>query len=511
MEQETLQVLTQILDRQTQLLEKSQGGTIEEPVTSFFVGNMPTQRRQAPLTVKQLLGLAPEEKAVGTASSATMLHGTGGIFSTPGLDRTVVTAYIRPTSGLSSVLRKVASVDESPRFATLTGFTETAGTEPSNACDDAPTGYVKGCNLTAQFGLVRRDTQTIDIDKVMLRLNRSDFKDLVLAGNVLGLTDLIPSNLNEGQMLNILTMSEMIIAGTNAERKLVRDLWQGTVAGGTFPGLDAQITTGHVDADTGTTCPAVDSDVKDFNYNNVDGSDTLDIVVYLSMLEYYLYNNAQKMGLDPVTWVFAMREQLWHELSAVWPIRYHTDRSASVPTGTTLFLDGSEMVSARDRMRSEMRLTVNGRSYQVVTDDGIFEHNSTNNANLNPGEFASTIYMIPLQIVGGVDATYMEYVDYRQAQPDASLLANFGGAPDFFWTDNGFFSWSVDQHRWCYQLSLKAEPRVVLRTPHLAGRIDRVKYIPLQHLRDSDLNSPYHVNGGVSSRTAASVNAVWLS
>lgn len=509
MEQDTLALLTQILDRNTQLLEKANGSKIEEPINSYFTGHLPEQKRQAPIYVKQLLGLEPQEKAAGSFQSATPLHGTGGIFSTPGLDRVVVTAYIRP-QGISRVLRKVASVDESPRFATLTGFTET-GSEPSNACDDAPTGYVKGCNLTAQFGLVRRDTQTIDIDKVMLRLNRSDFKDLILAGNVLGLTDLVPSNLNANQMLNVLTMSEMIIAGTNAERKLVRDIWQGTVAAGTFPGLAAQITTGHVDADTGTACPAVDSDVKDFNYNNVDGSGSLDIVVYISQLEYYLRHNANRMGLDPVTWVFVMREDLWAELSAVWPIRYNTQRDAAVPTNSTLFLDGREMVAERDRMRNEMKLTVNGREYDVITDDGIFEHNNVNNGNLAAGQYASSIFMVPLQIAGGVDATYMEFVDYKAAQPDVALLSNFGGAPDFFWTDNGFFSWAIDQNRWCYQLSLKAEPRVVLRTPHLAGRIDYVMYAPLQHLRDSDLNSPYHVDGGVSYRDPAAVNAVWLS
>ncbi len=510
MEEGTLQLLTQILDRQTRLLEKSNGSAPEEPINKYFIGTMPSQTRVAPIAIKQILGLEKRDKAAGSLATATPFHGTGGIFSTPGLDRTVVTAYIRP-HGISNILRKIPSIDESPRFATLTGFTETAAAEPANACDDAPTGYVKGCNLTARFGLVRRDTQTIDIDKVMLRLNRSDFKDLVLAGNVLGLTDLVPSNLNTSQMLNVLTMSEMVIAGSNAERKLVRDLWQGTVAAGTFPGLDAQITTGHIDADTGTACPAVDSDVKDFNYNNVDSSDTLDIVIYIAMLEYYLHNNAVKMGLDPVSWVFAMREQLWEELSAIWPIRYHTDRSAAVPAGTTLFLDGREMVAERDAMRDGMVLKVNGRSYPVVTDDGIFEHDNINNANLAAGEYASTIYMLPLQIVGGLDATYMEYVDFRQAQPDAALLAGFGGAPDFFWTDNGFFSWSIDQNRWCYQLSLKAEPRVVLRTPHLAGRIDSVKYVPLQHLRESDLDSPYHVDGGVSYRDPASVNAVWLS
>lgn len=512
MEQDTMQVLTDILARQTQLLEKQNGVASDEPQYNYFNGSaqLSGPRRHAPRVVKEMLGLVEkDEKAVAGFQTATPLHGIGGIWSVPGLDRTVVTAYIRP-HGISTILDKVPSVDEDPRYATLTGFTATTGSEPTNACADAPTGYVKGCTLTARFGLVRRDTQTIEMDKVMLRINRSDFKDLVLAGNVIGLTDLVPANLNPSQMLNIVTMSEMVIAGVNAERKLVEDIWQGTVAGGTFPGLDVQIATGHLDTVTGTACPAVDSDVKNFNYNNVDNSDALNIVEYISMLEYYLFENARAMGLDPVTWVWAMRPQLWHELSAVWPLAYNTDKSTAVGANSTVFLDGRENIAERDRMRNEMQLTVNGRTYDVVTDTGIFEHNNINNGNLGAGEYASSIYMIPLQIVGNIPATFMEYVDYRQAQPDVSLLSGFGGAPDFFWTDNGFFSWSIDQNRWCYQLSLKAEPRVVLRTPHLAGRIDYVKYVPLQHLRESNPDSPYNYDGGVSLRAAASVNAVWL-
>ena len=71
------------------------------------------------------------------------------------------------------------------------------------------------------------------------------------------------------------------------------------------------------------------------------------------------------------------------------------------------------------------------------------------------------------------------------------------------------YSWAVDQNRWCYQLSLKIEPRVVLRTPHLAGRLDYVKYVPLQHLRESDPASPYNADGGVSFRTPTAAQAVW--
>jgi hypothetical protein len=511
MNDEILSTLTSILDKQTAIMEATLAATekASAPAHDYFKGSV--ERNQAPPHMKELLGLVKsKDKAAANFQTATPLHGAGGIFSTPGLDRTVVTAYIRAGGSIASVLSKVPSVDESPRFATLTGYTATSGTEPTNACEDAPTGYVKGCNLTARFGLIRRDTQTIEMDKVMLRINRSDFKDLVLAGEVLGLTDLVPSGLNQSQILNVVTMSEMVVAGVNAERKFVQDIWQGTVAAGTFPGLDVQITTGHIDADTGTACPAVDSDVKSFNFNNVDGTDTLDIVRYLSMIEYYLYYNAEKMGLLPVKWVIVMRDQLWHELSAVWPIIYNTDRSASVPAaGVTLFLDGREVTAERDRMRGARTLAINGRTLEVVTDSGIYEHNNANNGNLGAGEYASSIYFVPLTIGGNIPATFIEYVDYRQSQPDTAQLAAFPGAPDYFWTDNGMYSWAVDQNRWCYQLSLKIEPRIVLRTPHLAGRLDYCKYIPLQHLRENDPTSPYNADGGVSFRTPTAAQAVW--
>ena len=101
--------------------------------------------------------------------------------------------------------------------------------------------------------MTRRDTQTIEFDKVMLRAHRGDFTDLRLRGRVLGLTNLEPRGLNEAQILNIITMSEMVTAGVNAERKLNKEIWQGTFGVDTeLPGLDEQIVHGHVDADTNT-------------------------------------------------------------------------------------------------------------------------------------------------------------------------------------------------------------------------------------------------------------------
>jgi hypothetical protein len=297
---------------------------------------------------------------------------------------------------------------------------------------------------------------------------------------------------------------------------LTRQMWQGAIANNSagsgymeFPGLDSQITTGHVDASTGTTCPAVDSDVKDFNYSDISGVDADDIVWYLSTLEDYLHHNAIRMGLDPVEWAVVMRPELWNELTQVYPIAYNTNRGANIiaaGNNVRLSLDAGDMTAMRDAMRAQMQIAINGRNYPVVTDDGIFEHTNINNANVPLGSYASSIYMVPLTINGGFPVTYMEYKDYRVGM--AQLQAMMG--KQTFWTDGGMFSWALDPIRkWCFKMSAKTERRVICRAPQLAGKIENILYAPLQHLRDSFPGSPYEADGGVSTRAATSLNAVW--
>ena len=452
--------------------------------------------------VIELLG---KGDATGTPYN-TPLHGLGGLFSTPGLERDVVTAHIRP-QGIGSSLPLLPSVDEDPRFGAITGYTEDVGTRITNPCDDAPYNYIKACTLTARFGLTRRDTKEIDIGTVMKKVNRGDMTDLLLRGRVLGLSGLTPSGLNERDIMSIVTMSEMVGAAVSAERELSVDMWQGTIAAGSFPGLDSQIATGQVDSETNVACPAIDSDVKDFNYNNVEGT-TLSIVEYMSAMEKYLSHNASRMGLDPVTYKIVMSPQLWEVLTEVWPCQYNTNKCASSVLGddSRVVIDGRENISDRDRMRNSMTLDINGRTYPVVTDDGIYEANSVNDGNLIPGQFASSIYFVPITIQGGFPVTYRQYLNYSAWDSDVSLLR---GKEDF-WSDNGVYSWAVSQTKWCYVMHLRSEQRIVLRTPHLAGKIQNIMYEPLQHLRSPYPDSDYFEDGGVSTpRSVGTAYAVW--
>lgn len=441
-------------------------------------------------------------KTAATTMTANKLHGTNGLFSTPGIDRDVVTSMVRPF-GIGSVLDIYPSVTEDPRFPVLTGVTNTVGTEPTKACDDAPTAFLKGANLTAKFGMFRRDTNTIDIAKTMLQVNRGDMRDLMLRGKLLGMNGMAPSEIDDANVLDILTKSEMVIAAVNCERKLGVDLWQGTVASGSFPGLDQQIATGQKDADSGVLVPSLDSDIKSFAYDRIGGSGR-DIVEYVSAMAWYLKFNAMSMGLDPVKWVIVMRPDLWQELTAIWPLVYNTTRN-TVPSGNYVVVDGRANVQDRDAMRRSMSLTINGEDYPVVVDTGIFEHNNINNANLKPGEYASSIYFVPLTIQGNFPVCYREYLDFRAADRDTALLKG----NELFWTDNGVYSWAIEQIKWCYKLALRTEQRVVLRTPHLAGKIQHVKYVPLQHLRQPNPSDPYHLNGGVSLRGYTPPTTIW--
>jgi len=196
-------------------------------------------------------------------------------------------------------------------------------------------------------------------------------------------------------------------------------------------------------------------------------------------------------------------------LSAVWPCAYNTNRCASSVVGSQsrVFIDGRENVAERDRMRQGNTIDINGNNYRVVTDTGIFEHNNVNNGSLIPGEYASSIYMVPLRVQGNLPVTFREYLDYRQSERDVAMT---NGKLDAWWTDNGLFAWALTQEKWCYKFHLKTQQRVVLRAPHLAGRIDLVKYSPLQHLRESYPDSAYHYDGGVSLRANdPGYNSVW--
>lgn len=456
---------------------------------------------------KQMAGLL--EKTAAVPPDAIPLHGNGGLWSMAGLDREIINAKIEPF-GLMSVLPKLPSSDESPIFGALLGVMK-QGSRITEPCEDAPTSYAKGGTLTAKFGLTRVDTNTMDLLDIAMRKHRGDFQDLMLRGSLLGdnFTTGGLRAMSEGEFFTNLTVAEMIMAGITANRELTEDLWQGSIASGAFPGLDRQINTGIIDAYTGATLPALDSLVVNFNYDAVDGSGR-DIVDTMHAVEHNLFFNSTHMGFNPTQWVIAMRPELWDELVRIWVCRAFDNRCRSAGGDRMVQVNDGTAQELTMQMKNEQYLEINGRRYDVVLDTGINMADwDSGTGSLGEGEFASSIYFVPLSIQGGgFRTTYMEYKDYSAAEAMLSALQG----KQSFWTDGGMYSWGIeDVKSWCVKMALRSEQRVVLRTPQLAAKIQRVKFSPMLPTRTPYQDDKYFLDGGVSMRGKDTYQAVWTS
>jgi len=314
--------------------------------------------------------------------------------------------------------------------------------------------------------------------------------------------DFYGGGLNETQALQAgrEMMLRILEVGVAFERWLCPSVFTGnpsnSSAGGgykEFPGLDLLIGTNKVDALSGATCPSL-------------------IVKTITTMMRILNRKAVQQNMAPADIRMVMREDLFYHLTEIWPCRYITYRCDNID-GANIDPVGSFSAESMYNMKVEMRngqyLMVDGKRVPVLFDDCIPEENQADNAAIPIGGFASDIYFVPFSIRGGTYQTlYWEYKDYRNAiVPDI----NTARASGFFWSDNGKFLWGLQPPVvWCLDMIAKIEPRLILRTPQLAGRLTDVVYVPLQHTDDPLPSQDYWVNGGVpSGRPAPSPYSEW--
>jgi len=157
-------------------------------------------------------------------------------------------------------------------------------------------------------------------------------------------------------------------------------------------------------------------------------------------------------------------------------------------------------------MRDNMLIPLNGRMVRVVVDDTIAETSLGNIAGVPT--YSSTIYGIPLTVMGGYPVTFWEYFNHDNGNERAIQTAANG----LTWTtDGGLFRWTSDFARGCLKLNATMTPRLRMRTPQIAWRIDAVAYQPLQHFTSWDPNSSYFVNGGPSTGNGQKYYSSWAS
>ena len=462
------------------------------------------------------------DKAMATAMTAqratvadpppyNSIHGHGSLFGTPqvGIDNEVISAMMR-FNGLGDVLPRegVRTLEHFLPF--ITGIDETSSTERATECGNCISGETEACIQHFPTGLVCRETKPIKIQRAIQRLNNGDI-DLDLLNRELGEDSpwhpgWSPSTANDIMQVTAAWALLFELPPLFAN-KMTTMLWTGNPTNNVgnayreFRGLQLLVNTGFVDAFANVTCPALDSDIKNFAYGDVQSTTTPNFYQVLEMAHWYVMVNAIGQNLMPVEWICVLRPTLWHILSSIVPIQQVVSAlmGTAVPNNHAVTLDGSAMVSAREQFRTSMSLPLNGMNVPVVLDHGIPEANNATNANLAAGEYSSDVYLIPATYLGNREAIKLQYVDYRfingEIAATDNLLGNFyRPSPD------GRFSWSLVVDGPCFKIQAEIEPRVILRTPQLAARIQNVKYVPLQHTREPGFDDPYRFKGGVSTR-----------
>lgn len=447
------------------------------------------------------------------------MHGPGGIFGVAGLEQDVLSTRVQPR-GLAGALPAQGSMRINPLYPYLTGFQAETGTNPDGVCDDPMTaGATKSCIQTAQLGRYSFMTKEIEINRVGQQTDRGEFLDLRPLNPPLLTNEggILAQNINGMPNLRREVEMAFLEVGVSFQNLLMQQIYQGNPANNSagggfaeFPGLDILIGTNKVDAITGTNCPSLDSDIKDFNYGLVDEvSSGTDIVEVLTYMWRFLRHNATRMNFDPTEWVITMRSELFFEITAIWPCSYLTYRCAfrDVDGNDRQVVNAKDQVDMRDQMRAGKYLLIDGIRIPVVEDDGIVEETDADNINILAGQFASDIYFIPTSVRGGRASTFFQYLDYVQG---AMIAVQDGRLGDDFWTDGGRFLWHKKPPlNWCTQWVAKIEPRIILLTPQLAGRVQNVRYQPLQHTRSPFPDDPYFVDGGETSRAGPSLFSDW--
>lgn len=459
----------------------------------------------------------PGFKAVSsTPRSGGYAHGNGGLMAAPGMSREIVNAMLLPYTGLASRLASFPSNEQNPLFGIITGQTAGSGSNPTGVCDDPPmAGLLKLCTSSFVFGRYSLQTPVVDIDRVGLTTNRGEFYDYTMYGNPFGPNGQNPigpsSTPSLQDALNNEVAKVMFELAVDWTRRYGSLLYTGNPSNNTsgggykeFRGLDGLINTGWRDAETQQLCPAADSIVANFASMNVTTQAT-NIVPLLTSVLRRLKLNARNMGLWPAKWVLVMRESLFYELTQIWACSYATYRcqtQGGFSTSQVNQIDNRDVMKLRQDMRGNMLertgqyLLVDDEQWEVVFDDFIPETALAN------GAFNSSIYVVPMTVIGGRNVTYFEYVNYRR--PGGSLDAARALAPTdtFFETDQGRFMWhKKPPTNFCVQALVKSEPRLIFRAPHLAARIIGVAYTPLAHERDWATTGYYHVDGGLTGQT----------
>lgn len=435
---------------------------------------------------------ASQQKAV-TYSASQYMHGPNGLMNLAGVDPDVFSTVYRPR-GISTYIPTRMSRFVNPIYRTLTAQATDSGSEPATVCDKGPVpGDSSEANLTAPFGLVKRSTKTVTMDRVGEITNRAEPFDLNLVNAPNSRMSSWVPEVARALDLNDEKRFKFWQVGLSIERLMERQAFTGAGAGQgvsgagykEFYGLETLVNTGKVDAVTNAAVPALDPLLINWNAT-ISASQavygvTSDLPTLFARVFKFLDQKAEALQLAPVQFAIVMQQDAFWELTAIWPCSYLTN-GCTLSGNNTQYVMGSEQVAMRDEMRNGSFLWVNGQKRLVITTDAITEANAA-------GGQKSDIYVLPLSVQGRA-ALYWEAFDF--ANPlEASIMAELP-PNEFSITDGGKYIWTYDRSSFCVYYEAMVRARLVLRAPFITARIQNVAYPSVLHSFNAYPSSVYY-------------------
>lgn len=456
-----------------------------------------------------------DTEKVSASATTQYIHGPGGLLVTPGVDPSLISMVQRPR-GLSSRLRLSGSRFVNPLYEAITGAGDASGNEPSDTCSEPPkVGAFKAGTLTAPFGRVKRRIDTVTLNKLGRLVNNAEPTNLRLANTPAETSLLIPDPARNSDYASTTLGMQYYMLGLEFEKKLERMIFQGNgsyqglasreAAGySEFFGLDSLINTGKTDAVTGMANAAFDSQIVSWGSNLIDSAvsiqgKTVDIVDLFSYMVRNLETRSLDTGLGPLALAIVMHRDKFWELTAIWPCKYNAAGCAITDTSTDRLIvaTGDQQVQFRDAMRQGEYLMINGRRYPVILSDGMAR-------TAHAGGVKDDIYFLPMQ-AGPVTGLYLEYFDFSNAE--IAEIQSMVPAGTYSVSNGGLYLWTYEKTSFCIYLEAMCEPRLVLRLPHLAGRITNVVSKTILPVSDAYSDSLYPpVNAGFSTGTFGTSN-----
>lgn len=496
-------MLEEILRKQTELMELLAANM----VNSQKAGSQHFSNTHArPMPIQKSIGVS-----IGDVDTITrhqpLYDGQGiysGFFQDCALDNALLNLVIHPTPGIAADIPIVANNNITEKHGFLTRYNvedDDTNPEPSGPCDPCITiisdmDFVK---MEYPYGELCRTIHTIDITQLILRACANQYSDFYIIGQYRGVAAPIPQNTFRGfQDSDLIRASavqrKLAELGTVFQRWVAKNVWTadpddnpvGASKASFFYGLLRLINGDYPGSGLPLQGPfssianasALNSYVVDADSAVIGGGD-YSYFQTLQAMEMTMFMRAQMTGVNPVDWRFYMMSPTWQELTNHMACEMAADGCTIPAVGVNDIVkqfnlnDGGLALynlEARDKMRSTMSLTLNGRTYPVHIDDTMPYTYAASGGTYN---YTSSIFFIPFSVAGGERTLWWEYVDYSQIYRELTdLTANVDVDG---WTDGGRFWHQLTQIRNCIELTSQMQMRLIFKAPHLAARIDNVK------------------------------------